>query len=397
MDIVGAPDVTAELELLAAAAGFFARLGIGPDAVGIKVNSRKVLESVLTQAGVIPPNAMANKESRKFFEAVCVVIDKLDKIGPEEVKKDLGEKGVPGASADKILEAMKACTVEDLEKILGGTSEAIDEMKRLFEMARGYGISDYLQFDASVVRGLSYYTGVVFEAFDKRGELRAIMGGGRYDKLLALYSDEKCKISCCGFGFGDCVIVELLKELKLLPDFTPTVDYVVAPWSPELYGAAAGIARQLRELGKTVDLMVIPKKNVTKSFDYANGKNAHRIAFVAPKELGEGKVRIKGLREKDAAGEPVQVDVPLDSLDTIDALMEAAGGSGSLMVAWTTEEVGKWLDSAGLSKHKATFATNKIVGADLADLCQDDLVSMEIEPAHERKAILRTVKTLFSQ
>jgi hypothetical protein len=236
--------------------------------------------------------------------------------------------------------------------------------------------------------------GVVFEGFDRRGELRAIMGGGRYDKLLALYSDEKCTISCCGFGFGDCVIVELLKELDLMPKFTRGVDYVVAPWSPDQYSAACGIAANLRELGKTVDLTVVPKKSVVKTFDYANEKNAHRIVFVAPSELEQGMVRIKGLREKDAAGEPVQIDCPLNALDTIDAMMVAAGGAGSTTAAWSVGQVGEWLGTVGLDKHKATFATNCIGGADLVDLNQEDLVSMEIEPFKERKSILKAVAAL---
>ena len=86
----------------------------------------------------------------------------------------------------------------------------------LFEIAEAYGYGDWLYFDASVVRGLAYYTGIVFEGFDRKGELRAICGGGRYDKLLSLYGSPEV-VPACGFGFGDCVVVELLKERNLLP------------------------------------------------------------------------------------------------------------------------------------------------------------------------------------
>ena len=85
----------------------------------------------------------------------------------------------------------------------------------------GVWAGDWILFDASVVRGLAYYTGIVFEGFDRKGELRAIAGGGRYDRLLALYGGDKCQIPMAGFGFGDCVIVELLKELGKLPDLGP--------------------------------------------------------------------------------------------------------------------------------------------------------------------------------
>jgi len=185
-----------------------------------------------------------------------------------------------------------------------------------------------LQFDASVVRGLAYYTGVVWEAFDRRGELRAIMGGGRYDRLLELYGGEKVQIPCVGFGFGDCVIVELLKECNKLPDFNDAgvaVDYVVCAFDMNLYGTAAKVAASLRANGDTVDLMPTPKKKVEKSFKYADQTGARRMVFVAPDEVSVGKVRVKDLRTKDAVtGEGIQVDCSLDALHTIDDLVRKA-------------------------------------------------------------------------
>ena len=147
----------------------------------------------------------------------------------------------------------------------------------LFELAKAYGFDDYLIFDASVVRGLAYYTGIVWEAFDRRGELRAIMGGGRYDRLLELYGGEKCQIPCVGFGFGDCVIMELLNDLKLTPEPNQGVDYVVCSFSPELYGKAANISAGLRKLGCSVDLMPTPKKKVKNSFAHADRNNTGLI------------------------------------------------------------------------------------------------------------------------
>eukprot|EP00591_Stephanopyxis_turris_P011630 CAMPEP_0195519892 /NCGR_PEP_ID=MMETSP0794_2-20130614/15726_1 /TAXON_ID=515487 /ORGANISM="Stephanopyxis turris, Strain CCMP 815" /LENGTH=536 /DNA_ID=CAMNT_0040649133 /DNA_START=127 /DNA_END=1737 /DNA_ORIENTATION=+ len=317
MDMVGVEHVNAEVELLAAACLFFERLGIGPDAVGIKVNSRRVLEAVLTKYGV-------TKEGSDMFSKVCVVIDKLDKIGGEAVTEQLAEIGVGEDSARDILRALEAPTVDALADIVGEDSEAIEEVKRLFRVAEEYGFADYLIYDASVVRGLAYYTGVVWEAFDRRGELRAIMGGGRYDRLLTLYGGQKCNISCVGFGFGDCVIMELLKEMNLMPPSIPSVDYVVCAFSADLYGKAAKIAQDLRKLGCSVDLMPTPKKKVAQSFKHADNSGARRMVFVAPDELEKGVVRVKDLRTKDpTTQEGVQVDCPLDKLDTIDALVAA--------------------------------------------------------------------------
>ena len=201
----------------------------------------------------------------------------------------------------------------------------------MFELAKDYGIADYLIFDASVVRGLAYYTGIVWEAFDRRGELRAIMGGGRYDRLLQLYGGNKCQIPCVGFGFGDCVIMELLQDLNKIPASVKQsgVDYVVCAFIPEMYGKAAGISAGLRKLGCTVDLMPTPKKKVANSFKYADQLGAKRMVFVAPSEIERGVVRIKDLRVMDpSSGEGVQVDVPLDQLESIDDSIATAAAGG---------------------------------------------------------------------
>ena len=190
--------------------------------VGLKVNSRKVLGAVMKKAGV--------PDDR--FAETCVIIDKLDKIGADEVKKQMKENvGLSEETAQRIVAATGAKTLDEFATIAGvGESEEVKELRRLFELAADYGYGDWLQFDASVVRGLAYYTGVVFEGFDKAGVLRAICGGGRYDRLLTLYGSPK-EIPCCGFGFGDCVIVELLKEKNLTPCFTAKVDFVVAAYN----------------------------------------------------------------------------------------------------------------------------------------------------------------------
>eukprot|EP00529_Nitzschia_sp_RCC80_P000787 CAMPEP_0113507826 /NCGR_PEP_ID=MMETSP0014_2-20120614/36676_1 /TAXON_ID=2857 /ORGANISM="Nitzschia sp." /LENGTH=548 /DNA_ID=CAMNT_0000403469 /DNA_START=28 /DNA_END=1674 /DNA_ORIENTATION=+ /assembly_acc=CAM_ASM_000159 len=328
MDIVGVDHVHAELELLAAACFFFQRVGIGPDIVGIKVNSRAILEAVLAKHGIEKGQKDAS-DGGDIFAKACVIIDKLDKIGGPAVTELLGEIGVSEDSSAEILKALEAPTVEELALQIGGENEAIGQVKRLFELANEYGIGDYLIFDASVVRGLAYYTGVVWEAFDRRGELRAIMGGGRYDRLLELYGGEKCQIPCVGFGFGDCVIMELLKEIGKVPDFSMAgPDYVVCALNPQMYGAAANISWKLRMLGKTVDLMPTPKKKVAASFNYADQTGAKRMVFVAPDEIKNGVVRIKDLRTKDSAGESIQVDCPLDALETADDLVaKAAAGT----------------------------------------------------------------------
>ncbi|KAJ1477774.1 hypothetical protein T484DRAFT_1630777, partial [Baffinella frigidus] len=198
MDIWGVSGVEAEAELLSAMVTFFQRLGLTPADVGIKVNSRGVLAEVLRAMGV-PDDK---------FAATCVLVDKLEKMVGG--RSDMEALGLTDVVVERLLETLKLRDISALKAAVGDDSQAVQELEQLFKLAEAYGFSEWLLLDASVVRGLAYYTGVVFEAFDRRGELRAIAGGGRYDKLLESFGGEA--LPACGFGFGDAVIVELLKD-----------------------------------------------------------------------------------------------------------------------------------------------------------------------------------------
>ena len=164
MDIIGEASISAEVELLGAITSFFASVGVTSDDVGIKINSRKVLSTILTVYGVTSDE----------FAPVCVIVDKLDKIGPEATVELLVNKqptGLPEEAARKIVQSLSLKSIDDLRELTGEQGkEAVDELETLFEIARAYGFADWLYFDASVVRGLAYYTGVVFEGFDRKGE-----------------------------------------------------------------------------------------------------------------------------------------------------------------------------------------------------------------------------------
>ena len=151
-------------------------------------------------------------------------------------------------------------------------------------------------FDASVVRGLAYYTGVVFEAFDRGATLRAVCGGGRYDRLLSTFGGDD--IPACGFGFGDVVIVELLKDKGLLPTLSSGIDDVVFAFSSSQRGPAARVAQSLRAAGRSVEL-VLEKRKVKWLFKRADRLGAEHVYLVAPDEWAEGKVRRKTLATGD--------------------------------------------------------------------------------------------------
>ena len=164
MDIIGCKGINAEVELLAAIVLFFKNIGITSKDIGLKINSRKVMGAVLKSMGV----------TDEQFAPVCVVMDKFDKIGPEETQKELRDtQGLDADTAKKLVDCLLCKSVDDLAALCGeGVDRSgVDELKRLFELADAYGFGDWLVFDASVVRGLAYYTGVVFEGFDRLGEL----------------------------------------------------------------------------------------------------------------------------------------------------------------------------------------------------------------------------------
>jgi len=299
MDIVGIPGVAAEAELLSAIVAFFKRVGLTSKDIGIKVNSRKVLQSVLEVLGV----------KGEMFYPTCVIVDKKDKLGNAVIAQELLAIGLPQDAVNSILEALEVKSIEELITRVGSESEAIKELQELFTLADAYGYKDWLQFDASVVRGLAYYTGIVFEGFDKTGSIpRAICGGGRYDRLFAMFgANNKEQQPCAGFGFGDCVIYEILKDRNLIPPelARPAVDDVITVHNDTLLPAALQVANVLRSKGRSTDVILNRKKNLGWAYSYADRLGAKRVVLVAPSEWDNKTVKVKdlGKAEGDATKE----------------------------------------------------------------------------------------------
>ncbi|KAG7964384.1 hypothetical protein I3843_09G167400 [Carya illinoinensis] len=296
MDIIGVPDVMAEAELISSIVTFFKRIGITASDVGFKISSRKVLQEVL-RCYSIPEN---------LFAKVCIIIDKIEKIPMDEIKKELKSAGVSEKAVEELLQVLSIKSLTKLEEILGSAGEAVADLKLLFSLAEKFGYSEWIEFDASVVRGLAYYTGIVFEGFDREGKLRAICGGGRYDRLLSTFGGDD--LPACGFGFGDAVIIELLKDKGLLPEVNLEVENIVSALDVDLQGAAARVASILREKGQSVDL-VLESKPLKWVFKRAARINAQRLILVGSSEWQRDMVSVKIL----SSGE--QYEVKLDELE----------------------------------------------------------------------------------
>lgn len=294
MDVWGVAGEEAEAELIAAMVAFFKAVGLTSDDVGIKVNSRLVIGEVLSELG-IPPEK---------FAATCVLVDKLEKVPIDSVQGDLEELGLDRSVVEKLLHVLTNKSMDGLKDTLGADSAAVQQLAKFMALCEAYDIEDWILFDASVVRGLAYYTGIVFEAFDRKGELRAIAGGGRYDKLLEIFGVDPTPAA--GFGFGDAVIVELLKERNILPTFaTSGTDTVVFAMSKELYPAAIRAATALRRGGQSVDVVLEDKKSKW-VFKHADRIGARFCVIVGAEEYANGEVAIKNLIV--GAQESVKVD-----------------------------------------------------------------------------------------
>ena len=285
--------VEAEAELLSAAVQTFIKLGLGPTDVGIKVNSRKILSSILELANV----------HQDKFAATCVLIDKLEKVPLEALSSQFVALGLSMDQVEMIVNNLKPRDLTHYSALLGPDSPGVQDLSQLYSLAKSYGYDDWLVFDPSVVRGLAYYTGIVFEGFDRQGQFRAIMGGGRYDALLESFGDEK--IPAVGFGFGDAVIVELLKSKSLLPDTsTNSVQIVVYAMVETLRTSACAVVNLLRESGYSVDF-VLQQKKPKWVFQHADKINASLVVMFAEEEHSKGQVVVKSMSDGKQTSEDV--------------------------------------------------------------------------------------------
>jgi histidyl-tRNA synthetase len=288
MDVWGEPGVAAEAELLAAIFTLLDRVGLGGGQVRVQLNSRALLEETL-RAGVL-------RRRPEVFEPLCVVIDKLAKIGADAVVEQLvapgGPVGLAPAEAREVVALLQVADLDEAAAAAPPGSPAVADLRRLFELLAAYGVADRVDFDASVVRGLAYYTGIVFEAYDAERKLRAVCGGGRYDHLLETLGGPS--IPAVGFGFGDVVIAELLADRGLLPDLPRGVDDVVCALGDAQRPAAIRLATRLRGQGRAVELVlgdVRPKRVL----EDAGRAGARRALFIGPDEAARGVVRVREL------------------------------------------------------------------------------------------------------
>lgn len=309
-DLVGEAGPLADVEVIALAIDVCRELGLTAADFKVRLSDRRAVAALLEQSG------FGVQTHPKIFRA----IDRMEKdpAGAMLMLSEFTLAGATQADIEEVLSIARLGSREELEykasrfpvpagRELLATLDALDDM----------GLSDFVEVDFSIVRGLAYYTGTVFELFDRKGTFRAICGGGRYDTLLA--SLGGVDLPAVGFGMGDVVLGELLKDRGLKPAAPTSIDCYLAAFEAADVPTILRLAHQLRDAGIAVEYTLAPAA-IGKQLKSAGARGAKVAVVVGPDDRARSEVQIKDLRTK------AQVAVPLDqAVARCQALLTSTG------------------------------------------------------------------------
>ncbi len=284
LDLFGIADESADAELVCAAADVLRAVGLSDDEFRIHVNDRRLVDALLEAEGVPPPSR----------PAVLAAVDRLKRSSKGEAEEALGRAGMTRREAQRILELFR----REAGAVLAGYPEgspvarAAAPLGRFQRLAAAGGAGRVVVPDLGIVRGLAYYTGLVFEIYAARGGLRAICGGGRYDDLLAALGGGP--LPAVGFGLGDAVLEELLVELERLPPLERRLDLVVIPAAEGDLPDALALAAGCRAAGLVVET-ALRRQTVGKQLGRAAAAGARFAVVVGEAERASGRFTARDL------------------------------------------------------------------------------------------------------
>lgn len=296
VDAIGSMSMTVEAELLSAAADVFLALGFKD--FKIVVNHRKLLNAVLAHAGV----------PAEMYGAALVIVDKADKIGIDGVRRELAEIGLAEHVAHTLLEQLASAPPANLAEWMGQQSALLDDegkagledLRQIFALCQGTSAGPHLALDRSLARGLSYYTGPIFEirVADLAGSLG---GGGRYDNLVGMFSGEHVPASGISLGLERILVV--MAERNMFPDavVSTPADVMVVQWFANRANLYLSFATELRQAGLRVELypdapVEDGKKVGEKQFKYASARGIPFVAVIGADELANDTVTVKNMK-----------------------------------------------------------------------------------------------------
>lgn len=280
-DIYGIPHASADAELIALSVDTMRDLGFNSDDFAVHVSSRDLLEELFVNLSI----------RKDAIPSLFAILDKKHKLPEgaflEELRNFLNDPVIP----KKINTLLQAESFDEIEA-LTGTSPTLSKLDNLFWLIGNYGMSEYVTFDIGIVRGLAYYTGIVFELLDTKRSLRSIAGGGRYDRLIKLYGGPDTPAA--GFATGDVVLAEMIKENNLIPKQQPRSMVYIISIDKDTPQHAVKIARNLRDNTISCEF-ALKATNVGKQMKLADAARAKIALFVGGEEEREGKVKLRNM------------------------------------------------------------------------------------------------------
>ena len=287
VDVVGSDSLMNEVELMQIVDEVYRRLGVN---VCIKINNRKILTGIAEVIG------QANK-----IVDITVAIDKLDKIGLENVNAELAEKGIPAESIEKLqpiilLQGSNEEKLKTIREVLA-TSEiglkGVEEISTILEHIQLLGIQTKVELDLTLARGLNYYTGAIFEVKALDVQIGSITGGGRYDNLTGVFGMEG--VSGVGISFGADRIYDVLNQLDLYPaEMLQSTKLIFVTFGNEELKYAMQCLNQVRAAGIAAEVYPEPAK-MKKQMGYADSKGIPFVAIIGDTEMKEQKIMLKNM------------------------------------------------------------------------------------------------------
>lgn len=286
IDILGSVSPIADAEIITIAANFYKQIGLSSSEVKIKVNDRKFLQEHLKKIGVKDSGIIDLYKS----------IDKKSKLSSGEFVKLLKDSGLNETQIKRLTSLFN-------DKDYYKDSEWLTE---IYNFVDKQGFSDYVEFDASIARGLDYYTRTVFEGWDTKGNFRSIWGGGRYDNLVSDVG-SKARVPGVGFAMGDMVLKELLSDYQKTPTLNPLSSKVlVTIFTPKQLDVSIQISDLLRKAGINTELYPVPNAKLQKQLKYADKKGIPWAVIIGPEEILKGSVVLKDMKSKKQETIPTQ-------------------------------------------------------------------------------------------
>ncbi|MGD8553414.1 MAG: ATP phosphoribosyltransferase regulatory subunit, partial [Anaerolineales bacterium] len=297
IDLIGVDSPEADAEVVAVGALLLKSVGLTPEMIRIKINNRRLVERQLAQL----------KISGALLSKTFQVIDRKEKLSNTEWQSYAADQGLDD---DQIAGLQELLTEED-------AWQQSEELISFFDATEALSVRDYIEYDPTIIRGLDYYTGTVYEARDVAGNHRAILGGGRYDDLVSAVGGEP--ISATGFAMGDVVFELVLQESGVMPDLRPNpANFFVTTFDEESLPESIRLAADMRSAGFRTEWYPEPVR-LPRQFKYADRQNIPFTIILGPEEIEAESVAIKDMR----TGE--QVSVARENLiDYLKGLLESS-------------------------------------------------------------------------